>query len=87
MNSTRPSAAIFAALSAWTRSRAGFVVQSLLGLWLFERFGLSLATTGAIFFWAGVLSALSYFAAAWVSERLGLVNAWACQLFSAPKVR
>src|SRR3954463_2500947 len=52
----------------------GFVVQSLLALWLFERFGLSLATTGVIFFWAGVLSALSYFAASWISERIGLVN-------------
>ena len=52
----------------------GFVVQSLLALWLFERFGLSLTTTGMIFFWAAVLSALSYFAAAWISERIGLVN-------------
>lgn len=35
-------------------------MQSLLALWLFDRFGLSLATTGAIFFWTGVLSAVSY---------------------------
>ena len=50
------------------------MVQSLLALWLFERFGLSLAATGAIFFWAGVLSAISYFAAVWISERIGLIR-------------
>jgi MFS family permease len=52
----------------------GLVVQSLLALWLFERFGLSLATAGAIFFWTGVLSALSYFAATWTAARIGLIN-------------
>jgi MFS family permease len=41
---------------------------------LFERFGLSLATAGAIFFWTGALSAFSYFVAAWISKRIGLVN-------------
>jgi predicted MFS family arabinose efflux permease len=38
-----------------------------------RRFGLSL-TAGVIFFWAGALSACSYFAAARISERIGLVN-------------
>jgi predicted MFS family arabinose efflux permease len=52
----------------------GLVVQSLLAIWLFEHFGLSLATAGAIFFCTGVLSALSYFAAAWIAERVGLIN-------------
>jgi MFS family permease len=52
----------------------GLVVQSLLALWLFERFGLSLAAAGAIFFWTGVLSALSYFAAARIADRIGLIN-------------
>ena len=50
------------------------MVQSLLALWLFERFGLSLATTGAIFFWTGLLSALSYLAAVPIARRFGLVN-------------
>ena len=65
---------LLAALFSLDSFAGGFVVQSLLALWLFERFGLSLATTGVIFFWAGVLSALSYFAASWISERIGLVN-------------
>ena len=37
----------------------GFVVQSLLALWLFRRFGLSLAATGAIFFFTGLLRRVS----------------------------
>ena len=63
-----------AALFSLDAFAGGFVAQSLLALWLFDRFGLSLATTGAIFFWTGLLSAFSYFAAVWISERIGLVN-------------
>ncbi|MER8614467.1 MFS transporter [Mesorhizobium sp. M1136] len=51
-----------AALFSLDAFAGGFVVQSLLALWLFQRFGLSLAATGAIFFWTGVLSAASYLA-------------------------
>lgn len=50
------------------------MVQSLLALWLFERFGLSLAATGAIFFWTGILAGFSYFAAVRISERIGLIR-------------
>lgn len=49
-------------------------MQSLLALWLFERFGLSLAATGAIFFWTGVLSAVSYLVAVRIAARIGLIN-------------
>jgi MFS family permease len=52
----------------------GFVVQSLLALWLFERFDLSLTAASLFFFWAGVLAAFSYPAAAWLGARIGLVN-------------
>lgn len=52
----------------------GFVVQSLLALWLFERFDLSLSAAGAFFFWTGVLSSFSYPVAAWLSTKIGLVN-------------
>jgi MFS family permease len=52
----------------------GFVVQSLLALWLFERFDLSLAQAGVFFFWSGVLSAFSFPVAAWLSRRIGLIN-------------
>ena len=63
-----------AALFSLDAFAGGLVVQSLLALWLFERFGLSLATTGAIFFWTGLLSALSYLAAVPLARRIGLIN-------------
>jgi predicted MFS family arabinose efflux permease len=52
----------------------GFAVQSLLALWLFERFSLSLAAAGWFFFASGLLAALSYPAAAWLARRIGLLN-------------
>jgi MFS family permease len=52
----------------------GFAVQSLLALWLFQKFGLSLAAAGVFFFWSGLLAALSYPAAVWLARRIGLVN-------------
>jgi len=52
----------------------GFAVQSLMALWLFQRFGMSLTAAGAFFFWSGLLAALSYPAAAWLSRRIGLLN-------------
>jgi MFS family permease len=52
----------------------GFVVQSLLALWLFERFALSISAASVFFFWAGILSAFSYPVAARLAGRFGLVN-------------
>jgi MFS family permease len=52
----------------------GFIVQSLLVLWLFKRFGISLSAASLFFFWTGVLSALSYPLASWLARRIGLVN-------------
>jgi MFS family permease len=52
----------------------GFVIQSLLVFWLFERFGLSLPAAAGIFFWTGVFSAFSYLAAVPIARRIGLVN-------------
>lgn len=63
-----------AALFSLDAFAGGFVVQSLLALWLFEKFGLSLAEAGVFFFWSGVLSAFSFPVAAWLSRRVGLIN-------------
>ncbi len=52
----------------------GLVVNSLLALWLFERFGLSLAETGHFFWWSGLASAASQLAAPMLARRIGLVN-------------
>jgi MFS family permease len=45
----------------------GFLVQSLLALWMFERFDLSLSAAGLFFFWSGVLAAFSFPVAAWLA--------------------
>jgi predicted MFS family arabinose efflux permease len=63
-----------AALFAVDAFAGGFVVQSLMALWLFDKFGLSLATAGAFFFATGLLGAVSQPAAAWLGARIGLIN-------------
>ncbi len=52
----------------------GFVVQSLLVLWLYRRFQLSVASAGAIFFGAGMVGALSQFLSAKLAARIGHVR-------------
>ena len=52
----------------------GFVVQSLLALWLFKRFDLSVEAAGAVFFVAGVLSAGSQLVSPWLAGRIGLIR-------------
>ena len=63
-----------AALFSIDAFAGGLVVQSLLALWLFQRFGLSLAAAGTFFFWSGLLTALSQLAAPWLARRIGLLN-------------
>jgi len=83
MDEARPSAPLgpsrgvvykLAALFSLDAFAGGFVVQSLLALWLFERFDLSLSTASLFFFWSSTLSAFSYPVAAWLAKRIGLVN-------------
>jgi MFS family permease len=63
-----------AALFSLDAFAGGFVVQSLLALWLFQQFELSLATASAFFFCSSLLSAISFPVAAWLARRIGLVN-------------
>ena len=63
-----------AALFSIDAFAGGFVAQSLLALWLFERFDLSLSAASLFFFWSSALSAFSYPVAAWIAKRIGLVN-------------
>jgi MFS family permease len=63
-----------AALFSLDAFAGGFVVQSLLVLWLFERFDMSLSAASLFFFWASTLSAFSYPVAAWLAKRIGLIN-------------
>lgn len=63
-----------AALFAVDSFGGGFVVNSLLATWLFQRFQIDVATTGAIFFVTGLCAAFSFFVAVPLSERFGAVN-------------
>lgn len=63
-----------AALFSVDAFAGGLIVNTLLALWLFERFDLSLAAAGQFFFWAGLLSAGSQLAAPWVARHIGLIN-------------
>jgi MFS family permease len=63
-----------AALFSVDAFAGGFVVQSLLALWLFRRFDMSLAAASLFFFWSGMLSALSYPLAAIIARHIGLVH-------------
>ena len=63
-----------AALFSLDSFAGGFAVQSLLALWLFERFDLSLAGASLFFFWSSVLTAFSYPVAARLAGRIGLIN-------------
>jgi MFS family permease len=63
-----------AALFSLDSFAGGFTVQSLMALWLFERFDLSLSAASVFFFWTSVFSAFSFPLAAWLSRHIGLVN-------------
>jgi predicted MFS family arabinose efflux permease len=52
----------------------GFVVQSLVALWLHRRFDISVAAAGAVFFWSGLLSGFSALVAARIARRIGLIR-------------
>ncbi|WP_321796038.1 MFS transporter [Burkholderia sp. BCC1988] len=71
---SRPIVVRLAMLFSVDAFAGGLVVNSLLSLWLMQRFGLSIAAAGQFFFWAGLLSAGSQLAAAPLSRRIGLLN-------------
>jgi MFS family permease len=63
-----------AALFSLDSFAGGLAVQSMLALWLFERFDLSLAAASVFFFWSSILGAFSFPVAAWLARRIGLIN-------------
>jgi MFS family permease len=63
-----------AALFSVDSFAGGFAVQSLIALWLFERFDLSLTAASVFFFWSNTLAAFSFPVAARLAKRFGLVN-------------
>ncbi len=71
---SRPVVIKLAALFSVDAFAGGLVLNSLVSLWLMQRFGLSLAAAGAFFFWTGLLSAASQLVAPWLARRIGLLN-------------
>lgn len=63
-----------AALFSVDSFAGGLTVNSLMALWLFERFHLSLVAAGTFFFWSGLCSAASQLVAPWLAKRIGLLN-------------
>ena len=63
-----------AALFSLDSFGGGFVVQTLLVLWLARRFALSTETMGTVFFAAGLLGAVSQLVSPWLATRIGLVR-------------
>jgi predicted MFS family arabinose efflux permease len=63
-----------AALFGMDSFGTGFLVQSLLALWLYQTFHISIAAAAAILFWSSICSAVSYVIAVPIAERIGLIN-------------
>ena len=52
----------------------GFVIQSLLALWFFRRFNMSVQAAGVFFFVAGLLGSLSQFVSVALAARIGRIR-------------
>lgn len=74
LGSSRRIVLELAALFSLDSAGSGFVVTSLLVLWLHLRFGLSRAVTAEVFFAAGLLGACSQLLAPVLASRIGMVR-------------
>jgi MFS family permease len=74
LNASRLVVYRLAALFSLDAFGGGFVITALLVLWLHRRFELSVAGSGAVFFWAGLLSAFSALVAVRIARHIGLVR-------------
>ena len=52
----------------------GLVMESLVSLWFYTRFGVELGSIGLIFFGSNLLAAISLWVAAKLANRIGLIN-------------
>lgn len=74
LNKSKKIVYTLAALFSLDSFGGGFIVQSMIALWLFEKYQLSIAMAGTIFFWTGICTAFSYLVAVRIADRFGLVN-------------
>jgi MFS family permease len=66
-----------AALFSLDSFGGGLAIQSLLALWLFRRFNLSIRTAASFFFVTGLLGAFSQFGSSWLVARIGRIRTMA----------
>ena len=52
----------------------GFLTDALVSYWFFQRFGMAEQRLALLFFTVHVLNALSHLGAAWIAQRIGLLN-------------
>lgn len=62
------------ALFAIDSFAGGFVIQSIVSLWFYARFGADLSTISYILSISGVVTAFSFMAAARIADKIGLIN-------------
>jgi MFS family permease len=62
------------ALFAIDSFAGGFVIQSIVSLWFYARFGADLSTISYILSISGVVTAISFMAAARIADKIGLIN-------------
>lgn len=78
LKASRSRVLALAALFGLDAFGGGLVVQSMLALWLYTRFDLTVAVAGQVFFFTGVLSAASFFFVAPVVARFGALRTMLC---------
>ncbi len=74
LHTSRRTVFELAGLFSLDSAGSGFVVTSLLVLWLHLRFDLSAGTTATVFFAAGILGGCSQLLAPWLAKRVGLIR-------------
>jgi predicted MFS family arabinose efflux permease len=74
LRESRPVVVRLAALFSIDAFAGGLAVQSLMALWLFQKFDMSIAAAGTFFVASGLFSAFSQLAAPWVARKIGLLN-------------
>jgi predicted MFS family arabinose efflux permease len=71
---SRPIVAQLSLLFGLDSFASSLTVQSYLAFFLAQRFGADPQTAGALFFVAGLLTAISFPIAAWLASRIGLIS-------------
>jgi predicted MFS family arabinose efflux permease len=74
LEKSRATVMRLAALFSLDSFGGGFAIQSLLALWMFRRFNMSVQAAGTFFFVAGLLGSFSQFVSSRLATRFGRIN-------------